>query len=68
MRLVRKLRRNQKGIRSSKNTKRYLVDKKVQKYGDDGIRDTPVTIPNTEVKPYNADGTRRKPFGGLGSR
>ena len=28
-------------------------------YGDDGMRDTPVPIPNTEVKPYNADGTRR---------
>ena len=26
-------------------------------YGDDCIRDTPVPIPNTEVKPYNADGT-----------
>ena len=29
-------------------------------YGDDCIRDTPVPIPNTEVKPYNADGTRRE--------
>ena len=28
-------------------------------YGDDCIRDTPVPIPNTEVKPYNADGTAR---------
>ena len=28
-------------------------------YGDDCIRDTPVPIPNTEVKPYNADGTVR---------
>ena len=28
-------------------------------YGDDGMRDTPVPIPNTEVKPHNADGTRR---------
>ena len=34
---------------------------KVQKiYGDDCIRDTPVPIPNTEVKPSNADGTRRE--------
>ena len=29
-------------------------------YGDDGRRDTPVPIPNTEVKPSNADGTRRE--------
>ena len=29
------------------------------KYGDDGMRDTPVPIPNTEVKPHYADGTRR---------
>ena len=28
--------------------------------GDDGMRDTPVSIPNTEVKPHNADGTRRE--------
>ena len=28
-------------------------------YGDDCIGDTPVSIPNTEVKPYNADGTAR---------
>ena len=32
---------------------------KSSKYGDDCIRDTPVPIPNTEVKPYNADGTAR---------
>ena len=25
--------------------------------GDDSKRDTPVPIPNTEVKPLNADGT-----------
>ena len=26
-------------------------------YGDDSKRDTPVPMPNTEVKPLNADGT-----------
>ena len=57
VRLARKLRRNHKGMRFSKNTRRYLEGSK--EYGDDGIRDTPVPIPNTEVKPYNADGTRR---------
>ena len=31
-----------------------------QEYGDDGMRDTPVPIPNTEVKPHYADGTRRE--------
>ena len=36
----------------------YLEGSK--KYGDDGMRDTPVPIPNTEVKPHNADGTRRE--------
>jgi hypothetical protein len=30
------------------------------KYGDNCKRDTPVSIPNTEVKPFNADGTRRE--------
>ena len=25
--------------------------------GDDGVREPPVLIPNTEVKPYSADGT-----------
>ena len=28
------------------------------KYGDDSERETPVPIPNTEVKPLSADGTR----------
>ena len=28
------------------------------KYGDDSERETPVSIPNTEVKPLSADGTR----------
>ena len=27
------------------------------KYGSDGRRDTPVSIPNTEVKPPSGDGT-----------
>ena len=31
--------------------------KRFKKYGDDCMRDTPVPIPNTEVKPHNADGT-----------
>ena len=30
-----------------------------QIYSDDGSKDTPVPIPNTEVKLTNADGTRR---------
>lgn len=30
---------------------------RVNKFGGDGVRVTPVTIPNTEVKPYIADGT-----------
>ena len=30
---------------------------KVNKYGDKSKRDTPVPMPNTEVKPLNADGT-----------
>ena len=40
---------------------RYVLFRKIKvsKYGDDCIRDTPVPIPNTEVKPYNADGTAR---------
>ena len=28
--------------------------------GGDGKGDTPVTIPNTEVKPFSADGTARE--------
>ena len=28
-----------------------------EEYGDDGRRDTPVLIPNTEVKSPNAEGT-----------
>ena len=28
-------------------------------FSDDGIKDTPVPIPNTEVKLYSADGTWR---------
>ena len=28
-------------------------------FGGDGKGDTPVTIPNTEVKPFSADGTAR---------
>ena len=31
-----------------------------KKYSGDSARDTPVSIPNTEVKPNNADGTRRE--------
>ena len=29
----------------------------LNKSGDNSERDTPVPIPNTEVKPFNADGT-----------
>ena len=29
-------------------------------YGDDSMKDTPVPIPNTEVKLHYADGTRRE--------
>ena len=36
----------------------YLEGSK--KYSGDSARDTPVPIPNTEVKPNNADGTRRE--------
>ena len=40
---------------------RYVLFRKYSSlYGDDCIRDTPVPIPNTEVKPYNADGTARE--------
>ena len=39
--------------------KYLLLFRRFKKYGDDGMRDTPVSIPNTEVKPHNADGTRR---------
>ncbi len=35
-----------------------VVNKKLHKTsGGNGKRDTPVSIPNTEVKPLNADGT-----------
>ena len=37
----------------------YLKGSK-KEYSGDGARDTPVPIPNTEVKPSNADGTRRE--------
>ena len=37
-----------------------MLFRRFKKYGDDGMRDTPVSIPNTEVKPHNADGTRRE--------
>ena len=41
--------------------KRHMLFRKYSSlYGDDCIRDTPVPIPNTEVKPYNADGTARE--------
>ncbi len=30
------------------------------RYGDDSMKDTPVPIPNTEVKLHYADGTRRE--------
>ena len=38
-------------------TERYLIGSK--EYSDDSNEDTPVPIPNTEVKLINADGTRR---------
>ena len=36
-----------------------MLFRRFNKYSGDSARDTPVPIPNTEVKPNNADGTRR---------
>ena len=36
--------------------------------GDDGGGDTPLPIPNREVKPARADGTARPPRGRVGRR
>ena len=36
--------------------------------GDDGGGDTPLPIPNREVKPASADGTARSPRGRVGRR
>ena len=36
-----------------------MLFRRFNKYSGDSARDTPVSIPNTEVKPNNADGTRR---------
>ena len=36
-----------------------MLFRRFKKYSGDSARDTPVPIPNTEVKPNNADGTRR---------
>ena len=40
--------------------KYLLLFRRFKKYSGDSARDTPVPIPNTEVKPSNADGTRRE--------
>ncbi len=40
--------------------KYLLLFRRFKKYSGDSARDTPVPIPNTEVKPNNADGTRRE--------
>ena len=39
--------------------KYLLLFRRFKKCSGDSARDTPVPIPNTEVKPNNADGTRR---------
>ena len=37
----------------------FSFERAISVCGDDGKKDPPVPIPNTEVKPYNADGTAR---------